>query len=73
MARAFRSGSDQRIVVFHHQSRSPERRYDFEHSDLAVNELLEAPLHWFVIADRLRMETTTLRLNARNCGKPQFA
>jgi hypothetical protein len=73
MAHALHRGGDQRIAAFHHQSRSPEWRYDFEHSGLAVNELLEAPLHRFVTADRLRIEGATLRLNAGDRGKPQFA
>ena len=54
LARALHSGGDQRIGVFHYQGCSPERCYDFKYSALAVNELLEAPLYWFVIADPFR-------------------
>jgi hypothetical protein len=73
LARALHGCGDQRTAAFHHQSHSSEWRYDFEHSSLAVNELLEAPLHWFVIADLLHMEAGTLRLNAEDRSKPQFA
>ena len=73
MACALHSGGHQRIGAFHHQGRSSEWRYDFEHSGLAVNELLEAPLHWFIIADLLRIEAATLRLDAGDRSKPQFA
>jgi len=73
LAHAFHRGGDQRIDAFHHQGRSPEWCYDFEHSGLAVNELLKASLHWFIIADPLRVEAATLRLNAGDRNKSQFA
>jgi hypothetical protein len=73
MAHALHSCGDQRIGAFHRQSRSPEWRYGFEHSGLAVNELLKAPLHWFVIADLHRIEIAALRLDAGDRSKPQFA
>jgi len=38
-----------------------------------VNELLKAPLPWFVIVDRLHIEAAILRLNAEDRSKPQFA
>ena len=72
LAHAFHRGGDQRIDAFHHQGRSPEWRYDFEHSGLAMNELCQAPLYRFVIADPLRVEATTMRLNARDRSKAQF-
>ena len=73
LARALHGCGDQRTAAFHHQSHASEWRYDFEHSSLAVNELLKAPLPWFVIVDRLHIEAATLRLNAEDSSKPQFA